>query len=54
MFDKPKQKLALKVIETLPNVVRFSVRYPKDKATSLQGKSGYINDCKNGTAKIGI
>jgi hypothetical protein len=39
MFDKPKQKPALKVVETLPNDVRFSVRYPKDKATSLFRKS---------------
>jgi len=39
MFDKPKQKRTLKVVETLPNNVRFSVRYPKDKATSLFRKS---------------
>jgi hypothetical protein len=39
MFDKPKQKPALKVVETLPNEVRFCVRYPKDKATSLLPQS---------------
>ncbi|MDX6457012.1 MAG: hypothetical protein QOE55_709 [Acidobacteriaceae bacterium] len=32
----------------------FSIRYPKDKATRLQGKSGYLNDCKNGAPKIGV
>jgi hypothetical protein len=40
MFGEPKQKPALKVIETLQNNVCRSVRYPKDKATSLQSKSG--------------
>jgi hypothetical protein len=54
MFDKPKQKRMLKVVETLQNNVCCSVRYPKDKATSLQGKSGYTNDRKNGAAKTGI
>jgi hypothetical protein len=31
-----------------------SLSYPKDKATTLQGKSGYLNDCKNGAPKIGV
>jgi len=39
MLDNPNQKRTLKVVETLPNDVRFSVRYPKDKATSLFRKS---------------
>jgi hypothetical protein len=39
MFDKPKQKRMLKGVETLQNIVWRSIRYPKDKATSLQSQA---------------
>jgi hypothetical protein len=47
MFTNPKKERVLKLVETLPKDVLSSVRYPKDKATRLQGKSGYINEWKN-------
>jgi hypothetical protein len=39
MFNDPKKEPMLKLVETLSKDVGFSVRYPKDKATSLLPQS---------------